>query len=81
MFYYLVQDLKVRVSIPPTLLTRVDDTLWGHIVLDLFPHLPPLQDQAYINVVVLALGTALVCNRLQCFQCVLYSCRMDVSFL
>ena len=55
-FYYLVQDLKVRVRVRVPRSGRMGGSsmhvclcLWC-AVLDLLPHLSPLQDQAYISV-------------------------------
>ena len=45
-FYYLVQDLKVRTSPRRIVL----DSEMPFAVLHLLAHLPPLQDQAHLNV-------------------------------
>ena len=47
-FYYLVQDLKVRGMVVYVWTTT--EILNVATVFDLLPHLPPLQDQAHIIV-------------------------------
>ena len=46
-FYYLVQDLKVRGVL---VFVRTVEIFNVATVFDLLPHLPPLQDQAHIIV-------------------------------